>query len=146
MKNILVLIDFSEMTKPLIEKGAEISAAFSCKLWLIHVMDPDFQGFEVGPQLGCGSRPPPSSYEHTLLNEHVARLQGEGIDAESLIVKGATVQTIFDEAERIGTDLMILGSHGHGALHNMLVGSVSNGILSQATCPLLILPAKSLQK
>ena len=52
MKNILVCIDFHEQTKNLINKAAEIAKAFNAKLWLVHVAapDPDFVGYDVGPQ------------------------------------------------------------------------------------------------
>ena len=58
MKNIIALIDFSEMTNSVVEKAAEVAERFSSTLWLLHVADPEFDGFEAGPQLGCGSRPP----------------------------------------------------------------------------------------
>jgi nucleotide-binding universal stress UspA family protein len=35
-----------------------------------------------------------------------------------------------------------MGSHGHGALFEFLVGSVTNGVLKSAKCPVLVVPAK----
>lgn len=52
MKNILVTIDFEEKGQVLIEKAAELAEKFNAKLWLVHVAapDPDFIGYDVGPQ------------------------------------------------------------------------------------------------
>jgi nucleotide-binding universal stress UspA family protein len=36
----------------------------------------------------------------------------------------------------------MLGSHGHGALFHLLIGSVSEGVIRQASCPVIIVPAK----
>ncbi|MGL5938967.1 MAG: universal stress protein, partial [Waterburya sp.] len=38
--------------------------------------------------------------------------------------------------------MIVLGSHGHGAVYRTLVGSVSEGIIHKASCPVLIVPAK----
>ena len=52
MKNILAPIDFSDITKEVIEQAANLARTFSAKLWLIHVVSPDPEGlyYEVGSQ------------------------------------------------------------------------------------------------
>ena len=48
---LLVAIDFSEITKLILEKAEEIALKTGAKIWLIHVAqpDPDFIGYDVGP-------------------------------------------------------------------------------------------------
>jgi len=36
----------------------------------------------------------------------------------------------------------VMGSHGHGAVYNLLVGSVTAGVLKSAKCPVLVVPSK----
>ena len=70
------------------------------------------------------------------------RLTKRNCDAEALMVEGhGTVEKILDESRRLKADLIITGSHGHGRLYDMLVGSISEGILRKARMPVLIVPA-----
>ena len=49
---------------------------------------------------------------------------------------------ILEEAERLEAEVIIMGSHGHGALYDLIVGSVTEGVLRKAKCPVLVLPSK----
>jgi len=49
---------------------------------------------------------------------------------------------VIAEAERLPADLIVLGSHGHGAVYNMLVGSVAEGIVRASAVPVLLVPAR----
>jgi nucleotide-binding universal stress UspA family protein len=42
--------------------------------------------------------------------------------------------------------VIVLGSHGHGAVRRALLGSVSEGVLHGATRPVLILPSRNAAK
>jgi nucleotide-binding universal stress UspA family protein len=64
------------------------------------------------------------------------------LDATALLVQGPTVETILEEATRLNADLIILGSHGRGAAIQLLVGSVSGGVLQKSKCPVLIVPTR----
>ncbi|MBW2274656.1 MAG: universal stress protein, partial [Deltaproteobacteria bacterium] len=50
---------------------------------------------------------------------------------------------ILAEAKRLAADMIVMGSHGHGALYRALLGSVSEGVLHKATCPLTIVPGRA---
>ena len=56
------------------------------------------------------------------------------------MIQGPTVQALLDEAEKLGTDVIIMGSHGHGVLHQVLMGSVCEGVLHKSTRPVLVIP------
>lgn len=47
---------------------------------------------------------------------------------------GRPKQLILDEAEAWGADLIVVGSHGYGALDRFLLGSVSNAVAAHAKC------------
>jgi nucleotide-binding universal stress UspA family protein len=57
-----------------------------------------------------------------------------------LLVKGATVEVILGEADRLGADLVVVGSHGHGAVHRFLVGSTADALVRQSEVPVLVVP------
>jgi nucleotide-binding universal stress UspA family protein len=144
MKTVLVPVDFSPVTPAAIEQAARLAQAFSSAVWLLHVAapDPDFVGYEPGPSTVREQVAHEMRDTHRRLQEHASQLRERGIDATALQVQGATVETILHEAERLTADVIVLGSHGHGALHRALLGSVSEGVLHQATCPVLILPSR----
>ena len=144
MKNILVAIDFSNVTQKVIEQGVLLTRAFDCKLWLIHIAapDPDFVGYVTGPQFRRDLRAETLRDEHKKLQHQADRLRKQGINITTLLIKGETVDAIVREASKLAADLIVIGSHGHGALYKTLMGSVSEGVIRHAPCPVLIVTAK----
>lgn len=142
MKNILVAIDFSEVTEKLIEKARLQAKCHEAKLWLVHVAspDPDFVGFEAGPQTVRDTRARALHRDHEKLQKYAANI--EGVEAEALMIQGPTSQTIIDQANRLKAELIVIGSHGHGLLFHALVGSVCEGVLKHTDIPLLIVPER----
>lgn len=61
------------------------------------------------------------------------------IAAEHLVETGDPGPTICEVAARIGADVVVIGSHGHGWLQRVLIGSVSNHVLHHAPCPVLVM-------
>lgn len=57
---------------------------------------------------------------------------------ETAVVTGTPADVIAQDIERRGTDLVVLGAHGSGAVSRVLLGSVSEAVLHHATCPVLI--------
>jgi nucleotide-binding universal stress UspA family protein len=50
-------------------------------------------------------------------------------DAEARMVAGPTVDAILARAERVGARVIVLGSHGHGPIARLLLGSTSLGVV-----------------
>ena len=70
------------------------------------------------------------------------QLQTEMIPAESLQLNGAPVTHIVAQAEKFSADYIVMGSHGHTAVYDLLVGSTTHGVLMRAKCPVVIVPPK----
>ena len=62
------------------------------------------------------------------------------LSAHALLIQGPTVDKILSEARRIEADLIVMGSHGHGAVFRALLGGVSENVLRRAECPITIVP------
>ena len=142
MKNILVTIDFSENEHLLIDQAFQLAEQFDSKIWLIHIAAPDpfFVGYEVGPQYIRDFRASELRKEHKLLQEHTDALKKKGVDAEGLLIQGATVEMIMEEAEKLNVDLITVGHHEHSFLYQAFVGSVSGKIIKKSKIPVLIVP------
>ncbi len=58
----------------------------------------------------------------------------ETISIDGQFLSGSPRSTIIDEAEKWGADLIVLGSHGYGRWERLLLGSVSQSVVSHAKC------------
>ena len=56
----------------------------------------------------------------------------------TLVVKDRPVPAILEEAEKWGADLIVMGSHGYGFWKRTFLGSVSNSVVHNAPCSVLI--------
>ena len=149
MKLIVALIDFSDVTPELITLAGKVACGMKSKLILLHVAmpDPDFvKGHEreehSREELVGDSRNP-----HRKLEILELELKKLGIDAASMIVHGDSlsgnpVRKIVDEVDRLTPDLVVMGSHGHGRLYEMLVGSVTNAVVRKVRRPVLLVPSQ----
>jgi nucleotide-binding universal stress UspA family protein len=66
------------------------------------------------------------------------RAAAAGMEAETIIAKGPAVQAVCDTAERRQAGLVVLGSHGWGAMMSLIFGSTTLGVLQHAPCPVVV--------
>lgn len=59
-------------------------------------------------------------------------------EVEKVLMRGAASEGLCTSA--LDAELMVLGSHGHSAVHDKLVGSTSQRVIHHASCPVVILP------
>lgn len=79
-----------------------------------------------------------SAVQH--LTEAVATLEqrAPGLRVMSMLLEGVPKEAILDEAERWEADLIVVGSHGYGAVKRLLLGSVSLAVATNAPCSVQI--------
>ena len=145
MKTILLPVDFSNVTTRLIETARTFAAAFGSRVVLLNVAEPepDFVGFEAGPPTVRINVARDFKAERQRLDELKTQLVSSGGEVVALHIQGPTVEKILHEAEEQHAELIIMGSHGHGALYELLVGGVTQGVIKGAACPVLVVPAKA---
>ncbi len=73
-----------------------------------------------------------------------ARKKVEGSDVEVRIHarRGPVLETLLEWSEELGTDLVVMTTHGRGGFRRAWLGSVSDGLLRRAPWPLLLLPVE----
>jgi nucleotide-binding universal stress UspA family protein len=142
MKNILVTIDLNKDDQLLIDKAFQLAEQFDSKIWLLHIAapDPDYIGYKVGPQYIRDFRASELRKEHRLLQELTNDLTKKGVNAEGLLVQGATIEMIMEEAKKLTVDLIITSHHEHNFIYQAFVGSVSGKIVKRSRIPVLIVP------
>lgn len=66
-------------------------------------------------------------------------LKGRGVEAQSISKVGPIADTIIHAAQDGKFDLIAMGTHGHGALGRLVMGSVSSQVLAGCTIPVLLI-------
>jgi nucleotide-binding universal stress UspA family protein len=141
--NVLAAIDFSGFTGPILSALDRVAAAApETKIWLLHVAEPDpsFVGYEAGPDVVRDQVAAEYRRERQQLQACAERLRAGGRDVSALVVQGAIAETILGEAAKLEAGLIVMGSHGYGAIAEFIVGGVSKVVLRKARCPVLIIP------
>ena len=142
MKNILVAIDFEEETQLLVNKAMELAQKLGSKVWLLHIAatSPDYVGYSVGPQHVRDNVADALRKEHILIQKYAEQLKAKNVDAEGLLVQGATAETILKESDKLNIDLVVIGHHKHSSLYKIFVDDVDSEIISNSKVPVLIIP------
>lgn len=139
---LLVAVDLSESTEIIIEKVEEITKEYSAKVWVLHNAEPEpgVLEFKVDPLAARENLAKKFHQEHRQIQEIAERLRKTGLEATALLVHGATVETILQEASDLDVDMIVVGTHGRGAMYQLLMGSVSEGVLHKSRYPVLVIP------
>jgi nucleotide-binding universal stress UspA family protein len=146
MKTLLVPIDFSDVSTRVIDTAASLAQALAARIILIHVAEPEpqFVGYDPGPlsvRVAVAGDIHADQHRLESFKQKLAPL-----DVLALHVQGAIPDEILKIAREHTVDFIVMGSHGHGALYHLLVGSVTSAVLKQSPCPLLIVPSAPAQK
>lgn len=142
LKNIMVAVDFNDSIGDLMAYAESFAQKFSSKVWVLHVADPepDFIGYEPGPQYIRDIKAEEYREEHHNLQEICKNFISDELASEALLIQGSTVETVLEEAKKLNIDLLIVGTHKHSFLHNLLQESVSMELLKKAEIPMLTIP------
>lgn len=141
---ILIAVDLSDSTNKVVNAAKKLALACGATLWVLHVAepDPDFVGWEAGPQSERDFIASQFHAAHRQTQAIADDMRSTGLDATAFLIQGPIIETILAEAKKLGADLIVLGSHGRGMMFQLLIGSVSEGVLHNADCPVLIVPTR----
>ena len=144
MTNILIPIelDDSPLEGRIINTAISYAKSLNAKCWVIHVADPnpDFVGFEVGPQYIRDELAEDLREEHRLI-QNIANLFTENkIDCKGLLIQGASHDMIKQEIEKLNINLLVLGNKKHNFLDIFFSGSLTNDLMNEVNIPVLLIP------
>jgi nucleotide-binding universal stress UspA family protein len=148
---ILVAVDLKPGTDRLLAEVQRYAHAFDAIVDIIHVAapDPEFVGYikaaRPEAQDVIDSRREPHAkelrLEHEQTQDLAVRLRAAGVRVDqALTVQGPTLAKILEEARKLGADLLVLGSHHHGALYRVWYGDIATDAIRQAPCSVLVVP------
>jgi len=138
---LLVAVDFSEVSSQVYEVAAELAARLQAKVLILNVSEPqvDYTGLAT-PQAYASADEEVQKIIQARLSAGRDIFEARGITVFTEHEWGQVVGSILERAQKWGAGIIVAGSHGHGAMYNLLVGSVAEGLLRHSPVPVLLVP------
>jgi nucleotide-binding universal stress UspA family protein len=139
LKNILVATDFSEPSVVAMAYGRDLARSYGAALHVLHVVE-DMR-LRFGPEVGFASAEMQNDFEKKARRDLDAVITEDDRKALTVVpvvethVNVAPGVTGYAAANAI--DLIIVGTHGRGAIKKFLMGSVAERVVRTAPCPVL---------
>jgi nucleotide-binding universal stress UspA family protein len=146
-RNILVPTDFSETASAALAYAKMFAGSFGADLHVLHVLHVLHDPLRYPPtmELGMGSADMLARLRQDLkadaqrrLDEVLTAGERQKYRAKLELKWGSPHVEIDDYAAKQGIDLIVMGTHGHGAITGLLLGSTANKVIHKAPCPVLV--------
>jgi nucleotide-binding universal stress UspA family protein len=138
-KEIVVATDFSEYSLRAIDYGVEIAAKFGSHVTLLYVVEPVLQTADLTwttvdfEELNASHR--------EMAEREIAKILAErfpaGMRCDAAVLFGKPFVEILKCADERGADLIVMATHGRGAISHLLMGSTAEKVVRKASCPVL---------
>lgn len=140
---ILTTTDFSDPSLLGVRYAADLAAKLECKLILAYVVE------ERLPALILAASPDPVD---AILEGHRKRAEKNlaafaaehlsGSPVETVVLQGFAHVAIVELARARKADLIVLGTHGHGFMGHVLMGSTTERVIHESPCPVMVVPSR----
>ena len=131
---ILVATDFSETSDRALEHALSLARTYSSRIFLTHVVPVDLM---MAPELAAAS----VDEMRQAARAEMDRIEGSGrffaIPHEVFIEEGSLWPNLERLINKLGIDLVVVGTHGKGAVQKVLIGSSAEEIFRHAKVPVL---------
>lgn len=144
MKKILVPVDLSGATVRVCNAAADLAKALGGRLVILHVVPPppmvmsEYYAFDAGQVIGL-------TREGRKLAAHKMAALGRWFNklcpsTKVVVHEGDPVSVILRTTAALRPDYLVIGSHGHTAAYDLIIGSTTHGVIRKAPCPVLLVP------
>ncbi len=144
MKTILVPVDFSSVTTRVCDAACALARSLKARVVLFHVIEPV-------PAMVNDYAMPMQDLDYLIDQAQVIanrkmialgrRAAARRVRVLAVQRTGKPVPTILAKAAELKADYVVIGSQGHTAAYDLLIGSVLQGVLRRVACPVLVVPA-----
>lgn len=137
-KKILVPTDFSKGSLHALGYACELAKKFGAELHLLHVMQDTIIADFEGPYMVAANIIEEMQEE---ARKQIEALPDPGLCAGTgvtrVVIVGAPFLEILRYAKDNSIDLIVMGTHGRGAVAHVLMGSVAEKVVRKSSCPVL---------
>ena len=139
LKRILVATDFSDHARQALRYAAALADSFDSVVILCHVVAAEHWLSQLPPN---GESYFPANFPESEERESRATCSHllEEFDIKNcrvVVSHGSPFAEIVKTARAENVDLIVIGTHGRGAIAHMLLGSVAERVVRKASCPVL---------
>ena len=138
---ILLPTDFSDVALPAVDWALELTRTFDAELHCLHVVDDSYQYWgAIGPETLPIGPPPEDMLKgaaerlNRFCGEHFGQLKNP---PTTRVAFGRPFSEIIAYAREFKVELIVLGTHGRGAIAHVLLGSTTEKVVRKATCAVL---------
>jgi len=145
IEKILAPTDFSELSCLGVSHALELAQGWGASVTVYHVADAaELANYKARSLDGLIERHQQSLSQ--FLKQHFADLLA-AVEVREIVEIGVPWSNIVAEAEKSGYDLIVMSTHGRTGIAHMLMGSVTEQVLRNATCPVFsVRPPKNQSK
>jgi len=141
-RKILISIDSDPIAAHAADIGADLARVTGAEMAFIHVIEPavvNAADTGIQPDVFVATA---KETAKKLIDDFRKRLPPQAT-ALDFVQIGSPETEIVKAAKDWPADLIVIGSHGRGGLQRVLLGSVAEGVMRQAACPVLVVRAKA---
>ena len=154
MMRILVAIDGSEHSEAAVDEIARCHYPADSEVRVVSVINPPMPLSAESLATAAGYHGELEKMERerasSAIEKSAARLreslEGGSVKITTEVLAGSPKRVILEEAEAFGADLIVVGSHGYGALERFLLGSVSQAVALHAKCSVEIVRSPEVRR
>jgi nucleotide-binding universal stress UspA family protein len=148
MKAIVAAIDFSNATPAVMDNAISLAKSSGARLDLLHVIAPEpgliTYGFTPTEFPAMNAFREETKRRATIKMEELLTEARKSIPtASSHIADGSPLLELLNYVKQHNADFVVVGSHGHGIIGSLLLGSIAEGMVRKASAPTLIVPVAS---
>ena len=150
IKKILVALDGSEPADKALDFALDLAGKYSANITLLSVVQPIIVSLAHYPTTGMHAPIPPAAmdtYSKELEASHKKVLSEAlkkankiklTLNVSTKLMEGRPSDKIIETAKEGNFDIIVMGSRGLGGIKEFFLGSVSDRVADEATCPVLI--------
>jgi nucleotide-binding universal stress UspA family protein len=145
-QHILIPTDGSELAERAVTHGLSLAKFLRAKLTVVIVEEPVPTGWWSAAESRLADIADITAKYNEEINEHVASVldraanaaKQAGVPCKTIQVQGVPYEAIIATATDRGCDLIVMASHGRSGLSAVVLGSVTNKVLTHTKIPVLV--------
>jgi nucleotide-binding universal stress UspA family protein len=135
-QTVVLATDLSPTSEAATTTALELAATLGARLLAVSVIDPGSLRLPGGRYRQRVDQV--RSEREDVAQALVARGRSVGVGVDFLVWEGDPGESIIEAAQAESADLIVVGSHGRGTVGRFLIGSVSDHVVRNAQCPVLV--------
>ena len=146
LKKVLIALDYDPTAQKVAETGFSLAKTMDAEVFLLHVISDPVQYSSIEHVTVMGFVGSMDSVPLQLNSaDEIKKVSQHFLDKSKNYLGDKTIQTIVKEgdfAKDLQVDVIVMGSHSHRWLDEILIGSVTERVLHHTSIPLFIIPTK----